>query len=57
MNVGESPAMGVIPFRKNNGFGEHYDSVKNSPKFHEKIISKAVAQAKMIRPNLIRSVI
>ena len=49
--------MGVVPFRTNKGFIGHPDSVKASPKFHEKIISKAVAQTKMIRPNLIQSVI
>lgn len=56
LNVSESPAMGAVPLEPTTVSGDSMVVfAKDLRKFHEEILSKAVAHAKMVRPNLVVS--
>ena len=53
LNVSESPAMGAVPQEPTAySGGSMVVFAKDLRKFHEEILSKAVARAKAIKPNL-----
>ena len=52
LNVSESPAMGAVPQEPTAiSGGSMVVFAKDLRKFHEEILSKAVARAKAIKPN------
>jgi nucleotide-binding universal stress UspA family protein len=56
LNVVESPAMGVVPLEPTAIAGESMVVfAKDLERFHEEILSKAVAHAREIKPNLVVS--
>ena len=53
LNVSESPAMGAVPMEPTTISGESMVVfAKDLQKFHEEILSKAVAHAKMVKPGV-----
>jgi nucleotide-binding universal stress UspA family protein len=53
LNVSESPAMGAVPMEPTTISGDNMVVfAKDLRKFHEEILSKAVAHAKSVKPNL-----
>lgn len=56
MNVSESPAMGAVPLEPTTVSGDSMVIFANDlRKFHEEILSKAVAHAKMVKPDVVVS--
>lgn len=56
LNVSESPAMGAVPLEPTTVSGDSMGVfAKDLRKFHEEILSKAVAHAKMVKPNVVVS--
>ena len=54
LNVSEPPAMGAVPMEPTTISGDSMVVfAKDLRKFHEEILSKAVAHAKMIKPNVV----
>jgi nucleotide-binding universal stress UspA family protein len=53
LNVGESPAMGAVPLEPTSVSGDSMVIFANDlRKFHEEILSKAVAHAKKVKPDV-----
>ena len=56
LNVSESPAMGAVPFEPTTVSGESMVVfAKDLRRFHEEILSKAVAHAGEVKPNVVVS--
>jgi nucleotide-binding universal stress UspA family protein len=56
LNVSESPTMGAVPLEPTNITGESMVVfAKDLQRFHEEILSKAVAHAKEVKPNVLVS--
>jgi nucleotide-binding universal stress UspA family protein len=56
LNVSESPAMGAVPLEPTTVSGESMVVfAKDLQRFHEEILSKAVAHAKEVKPNVVTS--
>jgi nucleotide-binding universal stress UspA family protein len=56
LNVSDSPAMGAVPLEPTTISGESMVGfAKDLRKFHEAILSKAVAHASMVKPALVVS--
>jgi nucleotide-binding universal stress UspA family protein len=56
LNVSESPAMGAVPLEPATVSGETLALfAKDLQRFHEEILSKAVAHAKEFKPNVVIS--
>jgi nucleotide-binding universal stress UspA family protein len=54
LNVSESPAMGAVPMEPTTISGDNMVVfAKDLRKFHEEILSKAVAHAKTVKPNVV----
>ena len=53
LNVSESPAMGAVPLEPTTVSGDSMVMFANDlRKFHEEILNKAVAHAKMVKPDV-----
>ena len=56
LNVNESPAVGAVPLEPTTVSGESMVMfAKDLRKLHQEILSKAVAYAKMFKPNVVVS--
>ena len=54
LNVSESPAMGAVPIEPTTVSGESMVVfAKDLRRFHEEILSKAVAHAREVKPNVV----